>query len=165
MRFICPLVFALGFLLVSPLRADDGFLIRRLRLVPNPLPRDIPGEEVLEVKFGITSAGWIPGFGWVLRAYGPDRELLTRETVAHFLVGQTPRRRLAPGRIKGPTEFTAYFPIPEEKAAFLLVMGVPGRLDFRMLPSTGKVEDFRVPLADLNRDLAESSYVLSPPED
>jgi len=159
MRRFYPLVFLLGLSMAFSARAgEDGFLIRRIRLVPNPAPGEISGGEVLEVNFGVSRRGWVPGFGWTLRGYSAGGSFVGQEGTAYFLSGQTPRNRLAPGRIKGPGEFSAFFAVPEGSEVLILVLGDPGRLTYRMLPSNRLVEEFRVSVPEVRNEIARSRF-------
>nr|HPQ67462.1 hypothetical protein [bacterium] len=83
MRVLVPLLLIL-LAAAAPVRAGDDFVIRRLRLVENPRPALLPGEEVLEMNFGVLTPGMHAGFGLALRFYSSDGTYLGGEDRAYF---------------------------------------------------------------------------------
>lgn len=152
-------VAALGAVLFVPsLQAQgrDLVSIRRVRTVPNPAPETMAGEEVLEATFSLDTPGWAGGMGWCLRYYGPEKKLLGEATEAYIDPARNPMSRISGRRFKGQTVFTLLFPLREGAEYTVLVLGNVISSSVILYPYTALLEDFNVPVGELNAALARS---------
>jgi hypothetical protein len=148
----------LGLLLPRASGAERKFRIRRVKVVANPCPEEIAGDEVLEVKFEIPTPGWVSPAGWCLKTFVGDKKPKTTLHTACFLRSETPVHRLRENRLKGNSSFTAYFPLPAGSSFFLVALGNPFELEVTLLPSTALIEEFRVSRGEVLREIGRSDY-------
>lgn len=149
-------------LLVPALRAQvkDLVSVRRVRTVPNPIPQIEPGEEMLEVTFSLCSPGWVPSVGWSLRYYDDEKQPLGGETDAYIDPGRNPISRIRGRGFKGGTVFTLLFPLREEADYLVLALGDGVRREVVLYPYTALLEDFGIPVGELDAEIARSRLVV-----
>jgi hypothetical protein len=149
----------LGALLLVPLPRAEGrdlVSIRRVRTVPNPAPEIVSAEEMLEVTFSPDSPGWMGGVGWCLKYYGAEKRMLGEETEAYVDPARNPMSRIRGRSFKGGTVFTLLFPLPEEADYLVLALGNAVRREVILYPYTALLEDFNIPVGELNAAIARS---------
>lgn len=147
-------------LLTSPLYGGEGLMIRRIRKVPNRFPELIPGDEVLEVDFVIRRAEWLEGVGWSLHLYDQKKKLMEVITTAYFPRSETPARRIKDHRLKGNSNFTAFFPLSGDPAYLVLLMGTGEEIKAALLPSSELVEEFNISREEVRAEFSDSEYRL-----
>ncbi len=154
---------ALGMFSLTPVpeaAAREPVSIRRIRPVPNPAPDRLAGEEALEVTFSLRHRGWVRGIGWSLRYYDGEKNLLDTVTDAYIDPGKNPMSRIIGHSFKGDTVFILYFPLREEADYMVLTLGDGVRPEVVLYPYTALLEDFRIPIRELNRETARARLLV-----
>lgn len=154
---------ALGVFFLTPVpeaAAREPVSIRRVRPVPNPAPAELAGEEALEVTFSLRRRGWVRGIGWSLRYYDGEKNHLDTVTDAYIDPGKNPMSRIRGRSFKGDTVFILYFPLREEADYLVLALGDGVRPEVVLYPYTALLEDFRIPVRELNRETDRSRLLV-----
>ncbi len=154
---------ALGVILFTPASeaaAREPVSIRRIRTVPNPAPARLAGGEALEVTFSLRRRGWVRDLGWSLRYYDGEKNLLETVTDAYLDPGKNPVSRISGRSFKGNTIFILYFPLREEADYLVLTLGDAVRPEVVLYPYTALLEDFQIPIRELNRETARSRLLV-----
>lgn len=146
----------------GPLRAGDLFRIRRIRVIDNPVPGRIEGDEVMAVTFRILRPGWANDIGWSLRCYDGEKNRLGTATTAYFLESDTPRRLLRGRRLKGDNTFTAFFPLRPSAVYTVIVLGNQEEQEAVLFPYLSLLQDFNVGEEEVLREIESSGYCLVP---
>ncbi|MDP8235487.1 MAG: hypothetical protein P9M08_03815 [Candidatus Erginobacter occultus] len=147
---LAALLGTLFFILVSGAEGRDLVSIRRVRSVPNPAPEAVPGEEMLEVTFSLVSPRWVENFGWSLKYYDGEKELLDEETEAYIDPGRNRMARIRGRSFKGGTVFTLLFPLREAAGYLVLALGDGVQREVILYPYTALLEDFNIPAPELD---------------
>ena len=145
---------------VTGAKGRDLVSLRRVRTVPNPVPEAVPGEEMLEVTFSLASPRWVENFSWSLRYYDGEKELLDEETTAYIDAGRNPLARIRGRSFKGGTVFTLLFPLREEAPYLVLSLGDGVLREVILYPYTALLEDFNIPVGELDSAAARSRLVV-----
>jgi|GEM_PF-1007181 len=141
--------------------ADNLFDIQRIRILPNEEPGLIEGEEVLEVTFILHSEGWVPGVGWTLRYYNKNKELIATRTTAYFPASQNNTNLFREAYFKGGNVFVALFPLDLPDAVYMvLAIGDGFNRNVQLVPYTALLQDFNIPVQDIDREILSSDYVI-----
>ncbi len=161
------LIFLSVALLAAPsLFAGDIFQIRRIRLIDNPAPDRIEGDEVVAVTFRIIPSGWVNGVGWSLRYYGGEKERLGTVTEAYFRGEETSPFLFHGAHLKGTNTFTALFPFRPSAVYTVIALGNQAEQEVVLFPYSALLQDFNLERDELLQEIASSGYtVLPPPEE
>lgn len=156
MKKLC-VVSLLLLLLPAAARAEEISLIHRIRIIANPYPGQIPGSEVLEVKFAVSRAGLVRELGWSAWFYDREKRLLASDPLLILPRSRNPVHRLSGHRAKGPAEFVGFFPLAPGQAYAVVALGVPGQIRTARLPSSALIEEFRLEKKSILEGMARSS--------
>ncbi len=148
------------FIPVTGAEGRDLVSIRRVRSVPNPAPEAVPGEEMLEVTFSLASPRWVENFGWSLRYYDEEKELLDEETEAYIDPGRNRMARVRGRSFKGGTVFTLLFPLREEAGYLVLALGDGVQREVILYPYTALLEDFSIPAPELDAAITRARLIV-----
>ncbi len=161
------LIFLSVVLLAAPsLFAGDIFRIRRVRLIDNPTPDRIEGDEVVAVTFRVIPSGWVNGVGWSLRYYDGEKERLGTVTEAYFLGEETSPFFFHGAHLKGTNTFTALFPFRTSAVYTVIALGNQAEQEVVLFPYSALLQDFNLERDELLQEIASSGYtVLPPPEE
>ena len=157
MKRLCCIVLFLV-LLPAAARAAQMCQIHRIRIIPNPYPGQIPGSEVLEVKFAVAQAGLVRDIGWCAWFYDRDKRLLSADPLICLPRSLNPVHRLSGRRAKGPSEFVGFFPLAPNQAYAVVALGVPNQIQTARLPSAALIEDFRLEKKSILAEMSRSAY-------
>ncbi len=147
---------------IPALRAGgrDPVTIRRVRYVANPAPGAVPGDQVLEVTFTLDTPTWAKGMGWCLRYYGDKKNLLGEAREAYIDPSRNPMSRIHQRSFKGQTVFTLLFPLREGAEHLVLALGNGLQTEVILYPYTSRLEEFNIPLEELNDAIARSRLIV-----
>jgi hypothetical protein len=141
--------------------AGNPFDIQRIRIIPNPAPGLITGEEVLELTFILHAEGWVPGVGWSLRYYDKGKEWLSTTRTAYFPATQNNLYLLREDYFKGGVVFVALFPLRQPEAAYMVIsIGDGFNRNVQLFPYTALLQNFNIPVREIDREILSSDYVV-----
>jgi len=145
----------------SSVTAGNIFDIQRIRPIPNPAPGLINGEDVLEITFVLHAEGWVPGAGWTLRYYDKAKQWLSSRTTAYFPSTQNNTYLIRDDYFKGETVFVALFPLDLPDTVFLVfALGDGFSRNVQLIPYTALLQDFNIPVSQIDREILNSDYVI-----
>ncbi|MEA1927752.1 MAG: hypothetical protein U9N73_06060 [Candidatus Auribacterota bacterium] len=146
---------------VSVASAANTFDILRIRTIPNQEGGTFAGEEVLEITFVLRSNDWVPGVGWSLRYYDKERNCLATTTTAYFSESHNNTYLIKDDYFKGGTVFIALFPLGQPETEYLVfALGDGFARNVQLIPYTALLQDFRIPINEIDREILNSDYVL-----
>ena len=159
------IIFAVSLMVVIGLNfsvsAGNLFDIQRIRILPNEAPGLIEGEEVLEVTFILHTEGWVPGVGWTLRCYDKNKELISTRTTASFPASQNNTNLFREDYFKGGNVFVALFSLDLPDAVYMvLAIGDGFNRNVQLVPYTALLQDFNIPVHEIDREILSSNYVI-----
>lgn len=141
--------------------AGNVFDIQRIRIIPNPGPGLIKGEEVLEVTFILHVEGWVPGVGWSLRYYDKRKKRISTWRTAYFSAAQNNRYLLREDYFKGGIVWVALFPILDPEAAYMTIaIGDGFTRNVQLFPYTALLQNFNIPIKAIDREILSSDYIV-----
>ncbi len=159
--FTITLALAVVIGMTSSALAANVFDIQRIRVIPNPAPGLITGEEVLELTFILHAEGWVPGVGWSLRYYDKDKQWISTTKTAYFPSTQNNLYLLREDYFKGGVVFVALFPLRSPEAVYMVIsIGDGFARNVQLFPYTALLQNFNIPVREIDREILSSEYVV-----